>query len=104
MMAQYAAPGAVIGQTCSARRRLEYFGVPEIDVLFEASSTAGLGEAGMPEEQQLERARKAPLVSALMPTALDPGEETDSPVERDGFEPSAPRARNGSFWWKREDF
>jgi hypothetical protein len=28
----------------------------------------------------------------------------DSPLEGDGFEPSVPRARNGSFWWKREDF
>jgi hypothetical protein len=28
----------------------------------------------------------------------------DSPLEGDGFEPPVPRPRNGSFWWKREDF
>ena len=28
----------------------------------------------------------------------------DSAQEGDGFESSVPRARNGSFWWKREDF
>jgi hypothetical protein len=28
----------------------------------------------------------------------------DPLLEGDGFEPSVPRAINGSFWWKREDF
>ena len=38
------------------------------------------------------------------PVLVDEQGVPDSPPEEAGFEPSVPRARNGSFWWKREDF
>ena len=52
---------------------------------------------------------REPNLPAKSPTAIDgfvPENRfaPDSPLEGDGFELSVPRARNGSFWWKREDF